>query len=233
MDELSLTAETGRATGTRAVRRLRATGKVPGVVYGLGADPQPLAVDWPDLRRVLSTEAGLNALIDLQVDGDTQLSIVKELQRDPVRHSVTHVDFIRIDRDTAIEVEVPIVLEGDTEQLEREEGQIDHLLFSLVIMAKPDSIPPQITVDISGLSIGESIRVGELQLPSGVTTEVDPDEAVAGASIMKEIVEPEPEEEEEELLEGEELEEGEEGEEAAGADEAGESSGGGDDAGDS
>ena len=217
------------------MRRLRATGKVPGVVYGLGADPQPVSVDWPDLRRVLSTEAGLNALIDLRVDGGTQLSIVKELQRDPVRQTVTHVDFIRIDRDKPIEVEVPIVLEGDTEQLEREEGQIDHLLFSLIIMAKPDSIPPQITVDISGLTIGEAVRVGDVRLPEGVTTEVDPEEAIASASIMKEIVEPEPEEEEEEeeLLEGEELEgEEPEGEAAEEGDEGGEPSGD-DDAGDS
>ena len=89
MAEITLTAETGRTTGSRPSNRLRAEGKVPGVVYGLGGDPSPSPSTGGELRHALTTEAGLNALINLEVDGDTQLTIVKELQRHPVRRDVT------------------------------------------------------------------------------------------------------------------------------------------------
>src|SRR3954467_11250406 len=102
MAEITLTAETGRPTGTRVSRRLRAAGKaprlgaagrVPGVVSGLAAEPVPVTVDWRELRAVLTTDAGLNALIDLSIDGETKLSIVKDMQRDPIKHTVDHADF--------------------------------------------------------------------------------------------------------------------------------------------
>src|SRR5262245_49551976 len=110
--DVTLTVETGRPTGSRASGRLRATGKVPGVVYGLGVEPTAVPVDWPELRRALSTPAGLNALIDLTVSGGTggtaeraHLSVVKELQRDPVKRTVRHVDFMLIDRDAPLAVD--------------------------------------------------------------------------------------------------------------------------------
>jgi large subunit ribosomal protein L25 len=202
-DEIVLTAETGRETGSPATRRLRKLGKVPGVVYGLGSDPVAVAVEWSSLRQALTTDAGLNALISLDIDGDVQLSIVKEMQRDPVRRDVTHVDFLRIDRDAEISVEVPIVLVGEAEKVERENGNVTHALFALHITAKPDSIPNEIEVDISDLEIGDAIRVEDLQLPAGVTTDVDPEESVvqAQAQTLEELPEPT---------------EGEEGEEAQG-----------------
>ena len=109
-DEIVLPAETGRPTGSPASRRLRTEGKVPGVVYGQGGDPVAVSVEWRQLRQALTTDAGLNALINIEIDGDRQLSIVKDLQRDPVRREVVHVDFLRISRDVAIEVEVPLSL---------------------------------------------------------------------------------------------------------------------------
>ncbi len=105
--DVTLTAETGRPLGSRSSRRLLRDGKVPGVVYGLDQDTVAVAVEWPDLRAALTTDAGLNALITLEVDGDEDLTIVKDLQRDPVRRDVVHVDFLRVSRDVEIEVEVP------------------------------------------------------------------------------------------------------------------------------
>jgi len=96
MAEITLKADVGRPTGTRVSKRLRAVGRVPGVVYGLGHDPVAVDVDWRDLRVALTGDAGLNALIDLEFDGQSQLSIVKSLQRHPVHHTVTHVDFLLI-----------------------------------------------------------------------------------------------------------------------------------------
>lgn len=179
MAELTLTAETGRPTGSRSSNRLRAEGKIPGVVYGLGSDPKTVAVNWRELRHVLTTDAGLNALINLSVDGEEHLTIVKELQRNPVKRSVTHVDFILIDRDADIEVEVPVVLEGEPVLVERENGTVTQSMFSLTIIAKPGSIPDQLTADISELEVGGAIRVADLALPAGVRTEVDPEDPVA------------------------------------------------------
>ena len=115
MAEITLKAETGRALGSGPSKRIRAEGKVPGVVYGMGKDPVALVVEWKPLREALTTEAGLNALIDLEVDGATDLTIVKDMQRHPIRGDVLHIDFLRVDADAEITVDVPVILEGDGE----------------------------------------------------------------------------------------------------------------------
>jgi large subunit ribosomal protein L25 len=208
MAEITLQADTGRTTGSRPSGRLRAEGKVPGVVYGLGKDPQSVSVAWRELRVALTGEAGLNALIDLHVDGASgDLVMVKDLQRHPVRRDVLHVDFLRVSRDQAISVEVPIVLEGEAHEVTGNDGVVDHILYALTISAKPADIPNEISVDISGLQIGDAIRVGDLTLPSGVTTDVDPEDAVVTASVAQVVESPE---------EGDEGEEGAEGEGAEG-----------------
>jgi large subunit ribosomal protein L25 len=209
MAEITLQADTGRTTGSRPSGRLRAEGKVPGVVYGLGQDPQSVSVPWRELRVVLTGEAGLNALIDLHVDGAAgDLVMVKDLQRHPVRRDVLHVDFLRVSRDHVISVEVPIVLEGEATKVTSNDGVVDHVLYALTISAKPADIPNEIGIDISGLEIGESIRVGDVVLPAGVTTDVDPEDAIVMASLAQDTaVEP---------VEGEGAE-GAEGETAEGA----------------
>jgi len=221
MAEITLQADVGRPTGTRVSKRLRAAGRVPGVVYGLDSDPVPVDVDWRELRQVLTGEAGLNALIDLQFGGQSELSIVKSLQRHPVHHTVTHVDFLLIRRDQEISVEVPIVLHGEAEEVHKEGGMVDQILTSLTVAAKPADIPNELGIDISSLVVGDAIRVGDIALPTGVTTEVDAEDPVVTASIVQ-IEIPEPE-----AAEGEEGEgEGEEGEGEGGEAGEGESAGG-------
>ena len=215
MAEITLQADVGRPTGTRVSKRLRAAGRVPGVVYGLDSDPVPVDVDWRELRQVLTGEAGLNALIDLQFGGQKELSIVKSLQRHPVHHTVTHVDFLLIRRDQEISVEVPIVLHGEAEEVLKEGGMVDQILTSLTVAAKPADIPNELGIDISSLVVGDAIRVGDIALPTGVTTEVDAEDPVVTASIVQ-IEIPEPE-----AAEGEEGE-GEGGEAADGASAGGE-----------
>jgi len=183
--DVTLTAETGRPNGSSRARRLRAAGKVPAVVYGLDQEPVAVSVVWLELRRALNTKAGLNALITLDVDGHQDLTIVKALQRDPVRRSVEHVDFLRIDRNASITVEVPIVLNGEAKELEINQGIVEQLLHTLTIDARPGFIPTQLDADISGLDIGGAVRVGDLVLPEGVTTEVDPDEQIAIGSATR------------------------------------------------
>ncbi|MEE9413833.1 MAG: 50S ribosomal protein L25 [Acidimicrobiales bacterium] len=188
-ETLVLSTTTGRAEGSASSRRLRREGKVPGVVYGLGVDPVSISVEWPDLRAVLTTDAGINAIITLDVDGDQQLSIVKDLQRHPVRRDVVHIDFIRVDPDAEVSVDVPLVLIGEAKELEQANGMVDQAMFSLTIWSKLLTIPTEIEVDVSALTVGDSVRVEELVLPSGVRTDVDPDEAVAIGTVTRSTLE--------------------------------------------
>ena len=181
-DQITLTAETGRPIGSRSSRRLRAEGKVPAVVYGADSEPTAIAVQWSDLRAALITDAGLNALITLDVDGDERLTIVKDMQRHPVRRDVTHVDFIVIDRNKPIDVDVPIVLE-DTDGDNLAGLVVDQQLFSLAISAKPGTIPNELVVSVANLTVDEPVRVGDITLPEGVELNVDPEDAIVTASL--------------------------------------------------
>jgi len=182
MAEIILQATPRPPQGTRPVRRLRNEGKIPGVVYGLGADPVTLTVEWRELRAALITEQGLNAVINLEIDGTRTPTLVKDMQRHAVRRNVLHIDFIRVDLDKTVDVEVTIHLEGEAELVGREGGVIDQVLQALMITAKPADIPSGLSVDISGLRIGEAMRVSDITLPEGVTTPVDPEDPVVTAS---------------------------------------------------
>ena len=184
-DQLLLSAETGREEGTRSSRRLRREGRIPAVIYGLEADPLTVSVAWPDLRAVLTTDAGINAIITLNVDGAEQLSVVKDLQRHPVRRDVIHVDFLRVTADQQIEAEIPLVLIGEALEVTRANGMVDQTLYTLTVSAKPAEIPDEIKVDISDLTLGDSIYVGDITLPAGVTTTVDPEDQIANSLVTR------------------------------------------------
>ena len=185
MEEVTLTAEAGRPTGSRAANRLRRDGKIPGVLYGHGMDPVAVAVDQRELRTALTTEAGVNALITLRLDGDRHLAMARQLQRDPVRGAVRHVDFVVVRRDEVIGAEVPIHLIGEAEEVHRADGLVEQQLFALAIRALPGDIPPGVEVDISGMTIGDTIRVADIRLPAGVATEVEGDEPVVVAAASR------------------------------------------------
>jgi large subunit ribosomal protein L25 len=211
-DDIILVAETGRATGSPASRRLRATGKIPAVLYGRGAEPAPISVDWRDLRSALTTDKGLNALLTLKIGSKRTKAIVKEMQRHPVRRDVLHIDFLAVDVDKPITTDVPLLLEGEPEKVIRDDGVVEQILNVLIVTAKPDAIPGHIAVDVSDLEIGQHITVGDLPLPEDVITDADPEETVVTAKLTS-LALAEEEEEEEEGEEGEE-EEGAEGEAA-------------------
>lgn len=184
MSEVTLVAKPRETKGgSRAAGRLRAEDLIPAVVYGRGSEPRSVTVARRELRHVLTGDAGMNALITLDVDGDSLLAIVRDVQRHPVRNNVTHVDFILVSRDEAVTVEVPILLEGDASEVVKADGAIDQQMFSLTVQAKPGNIPNELVVDISGLHVGDTVRVGELKLPTGASTEVDAEEPVVVASF--------------------------------------------------
>ena len=195
MDEVSLVADVGRVKGSSAARRLRLAGKVPGVLYGHGIDPIDVAVGSRELRTALTSDSGLNALISLDVGGKNHLAMARQLQRHPVRRTIDHVDFVVVRRDEVVSVEVPIHLVGEALEVERADGLVEQSLHSLLVHAKPGDIPNAIEVDISGLTIGEAIRVSDLKLPAGATTDVDPEEIVVAGQATRMGVETDAEEE--------------------------------------
>jgi large subunit ribosomal protein L25 len=153
---------------------------------------------------VLTTEAGVNVVLQLEVEGERHMSIIKDIQRHPVRRDVVHVDFLRIDPNKKVTVDVTIVMIGEALEVTQGNGMVDQNLFSLTVDASPTAIPNELEVDISALTIGDSIRVDDIALPAGVTTEVDPEETVAVGMITRSTLEAMAAEEAAEAAEAEE-----------------------------
>lgn len=188
MSDATLTAETGRATGTSASRRVRHDNQVPGVVYGAGKPSVSLTVDRRDFRLAMTTSAGVNAVIDLDVDGDTDQVIVREIQRDPVRRDVIHVDFMRIDPTRPIELDVPLILVGEAKKVTVNGGMIEQRLNKIKVRANPNMIPGSIDVDVSEMTLDRSLLVKDLNLPEGLTCLSRPQLAVVTAELTRAAV---------------------------------------------
>jgi large subunit ribosomal protein L25 len=178
MPEITLEAEVGRPLGSRPARRLRRDGMIPGVVYGHGTDPVPVAVAGRDLRTALAGASGANTLLSLKAGDRTFLTLAREMQRHPVRGTVTHVDFQIVRRDEVIAADVPIALVGEAIEVHHGDGLVDQQLFTLPVRAKPADIPSVVELDVSGLTIGGALRVADLVLPRGVTTDLEDDAVV-------------------------------------------------------
>jgi large subunit ribosomal protein L25 len=136
-------------------------------------------VDAKELRNALNSEAGLNVLLALKLDGKSYLTLARELQRHPVRGTLTHVDFQVVDRDIEIAADVSVILIGEPTPLNRADGILEQHVFTLTVKAKPADIPTTLEVDISELGIGDVIRVADVPLPAGVTAEADGETVVA------------------------------------------------------
>jgi large subunit ribosomal protein L25 len=214
-ERIKLEVQPREKLGSRETRRLRKQGLVPGVLYGR-SDPHAFTVAERELRRALTSSAGLNAILDVVVGGDsgtTHPSILKEFQQDKVRGNVTHVDFqeVRLDRAIAASVVVTYVGEEDSPGI-REGGVLSHVTREINVEALPMEIPEHVELDVSHMEIGDSLRAGEVKLPEGVTLLDDPDETVL-ATVTLPTREEEPEEEP--VEEGAEAAEGAEGEAVA------------------
>ena len=193
MGENDLVAEVREAKGKGAARKLRAAGRIPAVLYGKGKESRSLTLDPAALERLLrASDAGMNTLIDLRVDGgeaSQQVVLVKELQRDPVRGVPLHADLYQVDLQASIEVSVPIHLVGRPQGVELADGILDHSLRELEIACLPRAIPESFDVDVSALEIGDSIHVRDLALPQGVELRSDPDLSVASVMAARVVEE--------------------------------------------
>jgi large subunit ribosomal protein L25 len=204
MSVLKLTAESGRAQGSRASRRLRREDKIPAVMYGHGSEPVAISVERLLFRSVLN-DAGPNAVITLDLEGSEHLTIVKDMQRDSIANRVTHVDFLLISLDERLIVDVPVVLHGEAVEAEREGSVIQQQLMSLTVEAPVADIPATIDVDITDVSIATAIRVEDLELGDRVVSQLEPDTLVVVAQRSRASIAAEDEGEDVEGEEGEEI----------------------------
>ena len=220
--DLKLEAETGRTLGSRSSRSLRRSDKIPAIVYGQGSDPLPVTLDRPKFRAALNA-AGPNAVITLDVDGSDYLTIVKNMQRDPIANRVTHVDFMLIDLDQRLVVDVPISLVGEAALVVQEGAVVQQQMMTLTVEAPAGNIPQLFEVDISEMSIDNPVRVSVIEMGSGVIAQVEDDALIAIGQRSRAAVAAEEAEDEEsdELEEGEELD----GEASDSAEEAGDDAG--------
>ena len=193
MEQETLRAERRALSGSRPAQRLRRLGGVPAVVYGRGLEPIPVAVSGRELYAILHKEAGLNAVISLQVDdGAEVLTVAREIQRDPVRGSITHLDFIKVSLDVEINADVALLFVGTPVGVKESGGFVEAIQTSVSVSALPMQIPNSIEVDISHLDIFETVKVSDLPAIEGVTYLTDPDHSLATV-LPPAVAEEEPE----------------------------------------
>lgn len=222
MSETVLQAETGRRAGSSDARRLRADGKIPAVVYGHGMDPLPVSVDRRELRHALSGAAGMNTILDLTVDGTVYPSLIKDIQRHPVKRNVQHIDFIQVNLNEEIVVSIPIHLEGEAKDVSNNGGLVDLSMQELQVRTTPRNIPDGVTIDVTEMTMDSVIRVEDIPLPTGVVAEADADAPVVTVLTMRTPVLDAEEAAAEEAAAAAEGEEGEGAEAEASADSDGE-----------
>lgn len=212
-----LKAEVRDDFGKGASRRLRRENKVPVVVYGQDEDPQHLALDYH--TTFLAVRGNANALLELDIDGDTQIALVKDIQRNPLSRLIEHIDLLRVKRGQKVAVDVPVVVEGEP----AEEAIATVELLTIPVEAPVTEIPENFVLNVEGREEGDNLTIADIEFPADVETELE-DETVVVVIAIPTVEIPEPEEGEE--GEGEEGEEGEaaEGEESEGGESEGEES---------
>ncbi|CAB4988649.1 MAG: 50S ribosomal protein L25 [Actinobacteria bacterium] len=170
-----LQTKIGRKIGSAESRRLVATDHIPGVIYGHGMVPVKITVERRDLRVALAGPAGVNTILELQV-GDTKYpAIVKELQRDPVKRVVRHIDFMQISLTELITMDIPVRLTGIAKAVLSDGGLVDATVNTIQIRATASNIPNEILIDVTAMGMQDVIRLSDVVLPNGVSTVGDPD----------------------------------------------------------
>ncbi len=190
--QVKLKAEPRATVGRSAVRKLKAHGVIPAIIYGGKEKPQPLQVSARDINAMMSHASGENVLVELEIAGEksNRTALVQEVQHSPVRGDIVHIDFHAISMDETIQAEVPLEPIGVPNGVKNFGGLLEQSLRVLEIECLPRDLPDRLTVDVSQLNIGDSIHVRQIQLPSGVTSKVQPDLTVF--SVLAPTVEEEP-----------------------------------------
>ena len=179
--------------GKNEARRLRASGRVPAVVYGAKKPTVAISVDPKQISRILHSESGHNTIFELQVDGDKARVMIVDWQYDPLKDKLLHIDMKRIAMDERIKVEVPIHLVGEAEGVKQQGGILDQVLREVEIECLPGDIPSHIDADITHLVFGTVLRVADLPHSGSLKFLTDANQTVAHITSVKEEVAPTPE----------------------------------------
>lgn len=189
MASASLSAETRTETGKGVARKLRAAGRVPGVVYGHGREPQSLSLNARELEKLLSTIAAGSTVVELSLGNATTNTLIREVQRHPFKKQILHVDFMELVAGEKVIVDIPLVFVGTPEGVRTGGGLLEQILHSIEINVDPSSIPNHVDVDVSQLAMGHSLHVRDLKLPEGVEVLTDEDATVCAVIAPRAVVE--------------------------------------------
>jgi large subunit ribosomal protein L25 len=190
MATVSLGAKPRTDKGKGVARKLRAAGEVPGIIYGHGREPQKLTINAREFDRLAERVRITSTVIELSVDGKASRTLVRELQRDPLKRTVLHIDFQELVAGEKVEVSVPLNFMGTPEGVKTGGGVLEEVMHQVDVRVDPANIPDHIDVDVTELTIGHSLHVSDLKLPSGVEVTNDPEQTVAVVSAPKAEEEP-------------------------------------------
>jgi large subunit ribosomal protein L25 len=185
MPEFVVPAESRSETGKNANRRLRSSGKIPGVLYTAGNDAVQVAVSPREIGAILKSKAGSNTLFDLDLGGSRRKVILKEFQREPLRGKLLHADFYEVALDKAITVTVHIELEGTPVGVKVQGGIVDFVTRELEVECLPTDIPEKIAVDISALELNKHLRVSDLEVSEKIKVLAEPEVVIAHVVLPK------------------------------------------------
>lgn len=185
MENFELNAELRDSFGKSAARSLRRKGQLPGVVYREGAS-QPILLNKKEVTNFINSTSGEQVIVNLKFNnGDTKVALLKDYQADPIRGDLLHTDFFEVSMKEAIVVTVPVVTVGEAVGVKRDGGILQHILREIEIESFPDKIPGHIDIDISGLELGASVHVSDIQLGEGITILNDPHDVVVNVIESK------------------------------------------------
>ncbi len=189
---VSFNATARDTTGKGAARSLRSNGQVPAVIYGHGREPQPLSLNARDLDKMLGHIQAESTVIEVSFGGTTSKTLIREIQRHPLKRQILHVDFQALVAGEKVTVSIPIVLTGIAEGVRLEGGVLDHTLRELEIEVDPSNIPDHVELDVTNMVIGDSLHVSDIKLPEGVEILDDPETSVAVLAAPRAVIEEAP-----------------------------------------
>ncbi|MBN1195807.1 MAG: 50S ribosomal protein L25 [Candidatus Aminicenantes bacterium] len=201
-DIIAIKAEPRERVGKGIAKKLRHSGRVPAIIYGGKKESIPISISQEDLRSILKSDKGINSLLRIQRESITVDAMLKEIQYDYLQDSPIHVDFIRIDLNKPVVISVPIAISGEAIGVKEEDGVFDFVTRTLELRCLPNRIPREISVDVSGLHAGNSIKVEDLQFSEDVQMLADPRSVIC--AVTAKTAEEEVVVEEEAVAEGEE-----------------------------
>jgi large subunit ribosomal protein L25 len=190
MDKVSIVVQPRDVTGSRAARRLRKAGLIPGVLYGHGKEATMFAVDPHVMRAALSTGAGTHAVLEITVEGHKRAhhAIVKDMELDPVKSTLTHLDLQEIRLDETIETTVAVSFEGEAVGV-KSGGMLDESTREVTVRGLVTAIPEHLVLDISGMDINDTAKVGDLVVPEGLELVDDPEQVLCSVLPPRKVEE--------------------------------------------